>query len=315
MKFGPDVFLPTIRITENNNQFRITEDGSACVYSLKPGVYFAHNDATLDATHPGLYRAIAHILINNLGSPFYDSHTGSPPTDVAYDFEAVDPLISPFIPYSGLRLGGAWVGGGSPPAIVFSIDFDHVDFTMDPRWFGFDGGLAIASPSAGAYWVNSPGSVFGRWYSHSLYNGEASRKHPIPFASVEYSSKRPSDSVAIPWEIGVYRQFVYPFVHSAHVFDRRAKNAEHAAAAGLAFEDTNNSFEENVWAALVQSEQVIIVHDTGRDSLIPTDHEFEVVKLAGPWPEFKPQLAPYRGEFYTLDFRVWVNPEIGGYSF
>ena len=305
--FGPDVWLPTIRITADNNTFRLVE-GSACAFTITPGTYLLHNDPNFDSNGsglPGLYRAIADVCNVGAASAFYETHTGTLPSDT-YDFEAVDPSIAPFIPYSGLRFGG---GGTS-----FSIDFNHADFTMDPRWFGFTGGPAFSGLS-GARWIVSPISVFGRWYSASLYDGEASRKHPIPFANVEYSSKRPGDSVAIPWEINKYRQFVYPFVQSGHIYDDRAANAEHATAAGLTHGDVHNAFESNVWKPLIQSEQILVMHDTGRASLLPSGTNFEIVKLAGRWDEFKPTKESYRGEFYRLDFRVWVNPNIGEYSF
>lgn len=238
MAYSHDMWLSPVTLTSSNNKFRVFEDGMIeRIVSITAGDYYLHTDSAYNTAYPSLYIAIKTAL--------------EAVSAYEYDLTSITPSSSTQQTNAGLTF--------VTDASAAVVDFDDVDFTMDPRWFG----ETSASLWTGDTTYISQYTVYGNWYSNTIStSGQASNKRRDSYRQITYSHERPDDRYALEWYSNYTRRIVYEYVPAAHVFEVAANDSTYASVARLANGDTHNAFE-TVWNALSRGKTVLVCHDVG----------------------------------------------------
>ena len=238
MSYSHDMWLSPVTLTSTTNRFRVLEGATERIVILTAGDYYLHTDSAVNTTYPSLYLAI------KAGLEAVSAHD--------YNFSEDTPTASTSQTSAGLYF--ECIGAAS-----IAVDFDDVDFTMDPRWFG----EKTTSLWTGALSYTSAYTVMGNWYSNTIDSGgAASRKRRDRFREITYSHDRPSDRYALEWYDDTTRRIAYEYVPAAHVFEVAAEDSIYASIARLGQDDTHNAWE-TVWSALSRGKVVLVCHDIG----------------------------------------------------
>jgi len=316
--YAPDTIYQAIEVTTANNVFRVIEDNggvnqSTLDVTLDVGTYFLHSDNGFHLTLKGLLWAIEKILTDGttvgLGTL---TVTGAAQNNPTYDFEVADPTSSTGLVNNGLALRAV--------AFVeeFDVMFSDAAFTMSPRWFGVASdapGFDVSSSlDAADHVATMPAGTRFRKVTRDLGAGQAIDKRRFNYKDVNYSSSRPSESVAVVWDQGYFRRFVYQDVLAADVFQDRGSETEWAAQQSRLVGDTHATWYD-VWDALSDAEELIIVHNDSGSDLQIDSHSYEVVKLWQKldWQAFASQQSE-GGDFYTIEFSTWVDTTRSDYD-
>jgi|AKVG01.1.fsa_nt_gi hypothetical protein len=290
MIYGVDKWLAPITLTSSNNKFRLNETtgGGEVIVTLTAGTYYLH--ASENSTYPGLYKEIS------------DAIAAQGTANDAYTFTAVSPTLSYQQVGAGVRLSSA--------GETFTIDWDDSDFTMDPRWFGFessDSSTSTVAPDATEF-IDSKWTVYGQWMSYNEYGGEATRKSSRKVRNSKRSHDRPADAYVVTWNRDDNRRIIYEQVPAAHIFEDRAKgdvtSSLYASVGRLAPGDTHNAFE-TVWNdGLRKLEPVLIIHGDG-DERVDLGNNWEAVRLIDDKRMMDylnvVDMTRSGGEYYTID--------------
>lgn len=226
----------------------------------------------------------------------------------AYEFQAFTP--TGYLAEVGVKLVQTSGSGG------FSWDFSDGSWSLDPRILGFPASqTADVSSSAGE--LEGDFSTYGVWVSHTITDGEATRKLQRRTKNVSLSSEDVRYATRKQYYARDYRQFVYEYVPGAHVRENRGFDADSAATASIAEDDVNQAFY-GIWdLATRQAEAasstrdievgqlapIIVLHDTV-DVLGETSSPLEVLLLSneGQIRDFDECIDVMRvaGEYYRL---------------
>lgn len=225
MSYQRDRIMWPIQITTTNNQFSFNENTSELTFTIPVGTYYLHDDTSLDSSYKGLYTTIESAM-NDAGANTY--------------------VLTSSIPLSSSLQTGCGLlfvrDGGS---LNWGINWQNTsNFTMNPRWFGFDrlsNDNEISSDE-----INSPYTRYGDWCSANIIDNAATDKRSRTVKEIRKSHNRPSDLYQITWNVDKIRTMSYQWVPAAHVFPDRANDAGYAETAKLATNDTNNQFYD-VW--------------------------------------------------------------------
>lgn len=300
------ILIPITIATGSNDTIQIEEDSGSCVITitLEAGTWYLHDDDSLHATYPGLYRAIRYLTAQATGTyTGYGSVAVTGTKTNSYTWAAVDPTSSTSMTGLGLRLNGY----NAVSADAFIIDVS--DSTMDMRWFGQLTAVPADPTSGGSgtdKYIDSPGTRFGDWIPYGIDGfATAVEKDPVPWRIAQYSSDKIADSQAVIWGTGKLRHFQYQYIHSAHVHEERADQTGYASQGDLATGDKNNTFH-SVWERLTAMGVCIVVHDDISDLQVDS-HDYEVIKLAASSPDWEQFVSRQRsgGDFYRVDFRAF----------
>jgi hypothetical protein len=201
--------------------------------------------------------------------------------------------------------------------VDFQIDWDDAAFKLDARLFGAatdsqvtpkasvtDGGDEVATGAA---------ATKHRLVTRTLGDGEATTKVREPYIDIEYSSGRPSDSVAIEWDSGFLRLFQYEDIPGVEVHEARAGENEWAAQTTRLAGDKNAVWFD-IFMALNRGEQVLVIHNSSSDLQVDT-HSYEVLKLDQPmpWSQFAVETSR-GGNYYRVAFAAWVDETRSNYD-
>jgi hypothetical protein len=310
--YAPDTYLTPITITTGvNDVFVVTEDpaGTPAVVTvtIDAGTWYLHADSSFNSTVKGLLWAIQKVL-NDGTTANLGTRSGTPSN--TYAWEVATPTSSTGMTNNGLALR-------STTTTDFEISFTHTSFSMSPRWFGFASdspGADIASATDGGdEVVTMPASTRHRMVTRDIGDGHAVDKRRHHYKDVRWSSRRPSDSVAVVWDEGFYREIVYEDVRGVDVHQRRALEAEWAGTSTRLTGDWHATWYD-VWDALAVGDEVLIVHNSSDDLQVDT-HKYELVRAWEPpnWDAMASQQSP-RGDYYTLSMAVWVDPDVSSYD-
>lgn len=194
--------------------------------------------------YPGIY---ANLTLDALTGPV-----------IALGFRPCTPTSSPLQYGKGLE-----VFSDAALTLVFS----SVDWTMDPRLFGYPEGwntdvVLVGAGPGSEYVACSPLSRRTTWRSYTIGGaGKASQKRIIPEQVAEWSHKRPQDRYGIVWEEQDPRTWKYEFIPAAHIFEQDAADLfDYATNQGIGQGDNHNAFE-TIWRELVANNIALIVHD------------------------------------------------------
>lgn len=224
--------------------------------ALVPGTYWAHDDATLNATHPSFYMHLRARLTAVYGWAW----TVAPVTLPGYSMA------------SGLQL--TVVPGSGTETINF-------DFTTPivKQLLGFPatktGTVALTGNT-----VISEQAVIGSWSPSSMIDGRAASKDSMKEQINSWSSEHPEVAKAIVWRNRKLRLCIYPLVYGATVLGSRSQVTELAAQAGVALNDDHNALDRLWQAAGLDIGDVLVSHDaTSIDFQIAT-RRYDVAKIA-----------------------------------
>ena len=307
---------PVTIVTGVNDVFRIIEDPAGAGFgpntvdiTLDPGDHYLHADPSFVSTLDGLFWSIQKVL--NDGTTAGLGTRSTVPLNSDYDFEVATPTSSTGLANNGLALRS------TASAEVFNIAFNDAAFTMSPRWFGIAADVAGAPvssvPDAADDVATMPAATRHRMVTRDLGEGHAVDKRQFNYKDVFYSSSRPSDSVAVIWDEGFERRIRYEDVRGVEVHRTRALETEWAATTGRLLGDTHAIWFD-VWDALTDGKEVLLVHNSSSDLQIDT-HSYEVVKLRNPltWDAFATQVLP-GGDLYHITVPVWVDMSRASYD-
>ena len=252
MSYGIDKWLMPITLTASNNKFRINETGGGAgelIETIAAGTYYLHDSN--NSTYPGLLYEIRTALTS--------SATGT------LTWEVATPSSSYHQTGAGLRLVN--------DTHTFTIDFGDVDFTMDPRCFGFTSSDSVTSSTdpAGNNYIESKYTCRGQWRSYNEFGGEANEKVARKVRNSRQSHARPADAYQVTWNRDDVRRIVYEHVPAAHVFENRASGDVtqdmYASVGRLASGDNHNAFE-TIWDnGLRTLAPVLILHGDGHERI------------------------------------------------
>jgi len=295
MSYGVDKWLGRFTLDSSNKKFRLndysdaTADGVATeiIVSASEQDYYLH--ASNNSDYPGLF----YDLIQSLNASAANN---------VYSIDVVTPTLS-----TGQVGGGVRISSDG----YFEIDFSDADFTIDERFFGFPTGttnVAATLTSNGSYVVDSQFTCWGQWISHNEFGGLADDKRSRRKNNSRRSHGRSRDAYLVTWNRDEIRTITYPHVPAAHIFEDRAlgdvSQDIYAEVAALHSGDNHNAFE-TVWEnGLRQLDPILILHDTG-DQTVFLDGNWDAVILEDePKSEdFFNCLKVMRrgGEYYELD--------------
>lgn len=312
--YTPDTFYCPITIDSTNNVIVITEDpgGTPTVITVTvdAGTYYLHDDSSFHATAKGLLHTIK-TLLNSGTTAGLGTRSGTPAN--TYAWSVATPSSSTGLTNNGLKLS-------STTSTDYEITWTGAT-TMLPEWFG---GVTAAFDDAS---VTSGGDEIITWARATRYRmctrdildisgggtGCAVTKIRTYYKDVRWSSQRPSDSVAVVWDEGYFRDIVYEDVPGVEVYRERSGESEWAGTTDRATGDGNATWYD-VWDALAVGGTVLVVHNSTSDLQIDT-HAYESVRFwePTPWDQFAQQLyAP--GDYYRISLRLWADPDASDYD-
>ena len=312
--YTPDTYLTPIVIDSTNNVLVVTEDpgGTPTVITITvdAGTYYMHDDSSYHASRKGLLYTIK-TLLNDGTTAGLGTVTGTSAN--TYAWEVATPSSSTGLTNNGLKLK-------STTSTDYEITWTGAT-TMLPEWFG---GVTAAFDDAS---VTSGSDEIITWARATRYRmctrdildisgtgtGGAVDKRKHHYKDVEWSSQRPSDSVAVVWDEGYYREIVYEDVPGVEVHQSRANESEYAGTVGRATGDTRAIWYD-VWDSLATGGTVVIVHNSTSDLQVDT-HSYESVRFWEPmtWDAFASQAYP-GGDYYTITLSVWCDPNTSDYD-
>lgn len=313
--YAADTYLTPITIDSTNNVFVVTEDpaGTPTVLTvtLDAGTYYLHADSSFNSTKSGLFWAIQKLLSDGTTAGL-GTLSGTPAND-DYAFEVAAPTSSTGMTNNGLALRAT----DGVSTTDFEITFTAAGFTMSPRWFGFASdspGADVASSTSGSDEVATMAAATRhRMVTRDAGTGHAVDKRRHHYKDTQFSSGRPSDSVAVVWDEGYFRIIRYEDVYGVDVHQKRGAESDWASTRTRLTGDWHATWYD-VWDALSVGEDVIIVHNSSNDLQIGT-HSYEVVRLWADngWDQFAQQQFR-QGDWYAIEFAVWVNESQSSYD-
>ncbi len=314
MPYGQDIWLPAIRIeTGVNDKFTLIEDvggtNDVRTVTLSAGTYYAHNDVSLHATFPGLFRALELAL-------------AAATTTNTYTFEAVTPTLSASMTLAGVRIKAT----AAAVTFAFIISSPATD-PISENYFGFragkgndtGGGTWLSVTSGADEVLDSDYTTLGRWFSHTLLNDNAATdKRSNEQRNLRFSSNRIEDAVAVRWDSPKNRRIVYEWIKSPHIFNRADDTFDDSWFNGsdLNVDDSLNAFID-VWSVMSDLQPALIVHNNNTPDLQVDTHQYEQVKFRqeNQARDYSNVYALLReaGEWYGLTVELFINPDADFY--
>ena len=252
-QYSRDRWLYPIEIVEGANQLRITDISDSFTATITPGVYWAYESIGTITGYPKLLTTIS----DNIGVVNQDIF-----------FRPGTPSLSNLQTNGGYEM---YSGEGDS----WSLDFDHVDFTLPPELLGFpaDQSTQVVADSNGV--INPPFTPKGVWDSPVVARrkiGFQSRKIARATEDVERS-----DAYELDWGSRLIREVVYQYVPAAHVHGSRALLSDYAQVGELAIGDTFQGFDA-VWESLAKLDTILVLHG-GAGVIDAQNSEWEAVRL------------------------------------
>lgn len=309
-------YTPIVLTPGTDNVIVITEDpggGTESVITLTliqnsdtastdAETWYLHDDESFHATKPGLLYAIRKLLTSGTTVGAGTKAGGS--VSNTYTWSVADPSTSSGLTNNGLKLTAA------SASKTWEISWTHASTTLDAHYFGSILSSPIlddASSTSGADEVFTwPHATKGRMATRDISDGHATDKVRHRYKLVQYSSNRPSDSVAVVWDEGYIRRIRYELVPGVEVHNTRSNESEWAATTTRGTGDEKATWFD-VWDALTDAKECIVVHNDTSDLQIDT-HKYEVVKLWEPleWDAFAQDLT-LAGDYYAINLPVAVT--------
>lgn len=327
MSYSADTWLWPITLTPGtDNVIVVTEDPAGVpnvvtvtlhqdTSSTAAETWWMHDDTSFHSSRPGLLYALQRLL--NDGTTVGCGTVSGTPT-YTYSWEVIDPASSTGCYDNGLRLKA------TAPASDFEITWTSASTTIDATLFG----STLASPisddlsatSGSDEVIDFPYCAKHRLVTRDLLspNGQAGggiaiSKERYNYKDQQRSSSRPKDSVSVVWDEGFFRVIDYQDVVACDVHEKRAREAAWAAVIGRATNDTYSTWWD-VWDALTNDDEVIVVHNTSSDLQVDAN-DYEVCKL---WAELSWEQMAARtslaGGLYDISVPLWVNPSFANYD-
>lgn len=228
----------------------------AVAVSLTAGTYWAHDDATLNASYPSFY---IHLR-TRLAAVYGGTWTVTPITPAGYSLR------------SGIRL--AIAPGSGTETINLSSTTNVVKQLL---------GFAATATGTVAFVgkaLDGTRAAYGSWSPWSAFDGRATSKDSMREAVNAWSSDHPEVAKAIVWRQRRARLCIYQYVYGATVLGTRSQVAELATQAGVAQGDDHNALD-NLWLnATLDNGTILVSHDaTALDFLIAT-RRWDAAKIA-----------------------------------
>lgn len=190
----------------------------------------------------------------------------------------------------------------------FSWDFSSGSWTLNPRILGFASTIASDVSSIGGE-IESQYSTYGVWVSHTITDGEATRKLRRRTKNISLSSDDVKYASRKQYHARDYRQFVYEYVPGAHIRENRAEDADSAATASLAENDINQAFYD-VWDLGTQKAIAAGRADFDLEvgQLVPLEVRHNVVDvLGGAASSNTAEVLKFSEESQITDFDAMLN--------
>lgn len=305
--YTADRIIPMIVLTSSNNELVVDEGSGPVTVTVPAGNYWGHNDSSLNATYPGLYKAIVDAM--NASALTY-----------TYSVEAFTPTLSTEQENGGLRF---YSGAATDD---FDFDLSSGSWTLDPGLIGFADNSVITAAdvsSSGGY-LTSTLMRSAEWITNTYFStktAEDKRSH------TEFDQRQSDEDSAYaysydwsPSEAGmIFRKYIVKLIPAAHIIGSRALDYDYADTALVAHGDANNGFIDIVWdrARNLYGEgtegDVLIVYNS-TDDLQVDAHDYDVARIAKvsdrqKWKDTFLTTRFPNGEFYDMDllWRIKVN--------
>jgi hypothetical protein len=299
---GQDVWLYPV-VVPTSCSIAWTETAGDQVASVPAGTYWAYAGATLPG-YPSLLNALAAAM--SAASAFAGDV-------VTYSSRALTPIHSPEQTWAGIALVGS-------SADFLSLDLDNTHELLR-KVLGFDAALTatistVVGTTSARREVQGRFTRWGAWLSPAPASSRMRSPRRLIEWATEYTER--DDAYAVDHGDRSTREWVYEWILGGHVFSALALDIQYADAAGLAVGDVYNAFED-VWRALAQLDEVVVIHHNEGDAvdLAVITHAYDVVRLANrdQARDFRrvAELLRTAGEYYKLTVECAIRVSGDGY--
>lgn len=235
-----DRFYAPIEIGSGQETVVFSDSGGQQLVSIGVGTYWGHNDDTLNATYPGLFKALEDALNAS-------SLAGT------YTIVCATPTSSSEQTSSGIMI---------QCTEAFEIRPENLNFDLDPRLLGFGASpsnFASTEVSASVHRCIMPYTSFAWWDVWSIYKDHAAiDKRSFPSSRLISSDEDSRVAVSAVWDyfgaVRWTRRYNSGMITAPHIFGERGAHSGYAKLAKLALGDINNGFLECVWLRSRQSD-------------------------------------------------------------
>jgi len=307
MTLGYDRWIYPIDIDSSNNTIVFKESdvsGQTATVSLSTGRYWAVlTSGIIPSPITSLYREIE----TTIGG-------ASLPGAGTYTLERIDPTATQntFAKKSGLRLSYS-----DTDLTEFGLLFSDANFTLPPELLGYLPGRSTDATTTGQQ-LDAPHTCSGTWSSPRVARKTDDTVYTQNHRRVTYDNQ-----INDRWggEAIQFRAFRYQNVPATHVRTGRATRGAYAKVGSLADNDENNVWED-VWEAMSDGSEAIVIHDHGdTDEDFANQSEYELVRLTEKTLdgdiEFEETIDQKNrsAEFYDIQFEIEANPDHSPYTY